>query len=294
MRGVYDTFRFLSRLPYVLFEIDIKNFLVFLRPMSKRYAVITGASQGLGKAFALELAKRQVHTILVSLPGEGLEAVASEVEALGMEAHCYETDLTQKENIVALAAWANQRFPVSILINNAGCGGTQCFQDVHVDYLDRIIQLNVKATSLLTHQLLPNLMKRDHAYVLNVGSVAAYSPLGYKTVYPASKAFVHSFTRGLYQEFAGSNVFFSVVNPGPMMTNADSTDRLRQQGFFATMGLLSPEQVAAISIRQLFRRDTLIMLNWVNRLTWAVMKLLPIYLRLPMLTRAIKKEVDRS
>src|SRR3546814_11969591 len=83
----------------------------------------------------------------------------------------YETELTQKANIVALANWVNERFPLSVLINNAGCGGTQRFQDVDVDYLDRIIQLNVKATALLTHQLMPNLMKSDQAYVLNVGSV---------------------------------------------------------------------------------------------------------------------------
>lgn len=262
--------------------------------MEKAYALITGASQGLGKAFVLELAKRNINPILVSLPGEGLAFIASQVEAMGVEAHYYETDLTQKENIIALAAWVNEQFPLSILINNAGCGGTQSFSDVSVDYLDRIIQLNVKATSLLTHQLLPNLMKQKSAYVLNVGSVAAYSPIGYKTVYPASKAFIHSLTRGLYQEFADSNVFFSVVNPGPMMTNADSSARLQKQGFFATMGLLSPEQVAAISIRQLFKRDTLIMLNWVNKLTWMVMKFLPIYIRLPLLTNAIKKEINRA
>ena len=262
--------------------------------MGKTYALVTGASQGLGKAFALELAKRQFNIILVSLPDEGLDFVATQVTALGREALCYETDLTQKANIVALASWANERFPLSVLINNAGCGGTQRFQDVDVDYLDRIIQLNVKATALLTHQLLPNLMKSDRAYVLNVGSVAAYSPIGFKTVYPASKAFVHSLSRGLYQEFADSNVFFSVVNPGPMMTNADSSARLQQQGFFATMGLLTPEEVAAISVKQLFKRDSLIMLNWVNKLTWMVMKFLPVYIRLPLLTRAIKKEVERA
>ena len=262
--------------------------------MEKAYALITGASQGLGKAFVLELAKRKINTILVSLPGEGLPFIASQVKELGLEAYCYETDLTQKENIVALAKWVNKRFPLNILINNAGCGGTQGFRDVSVDYLDRIIQLNVKATSLLTHQLLPNLIQRKASYVLNVGSVAAYSPIGYKTVYPASKAFVHNFTRGLYQEFAGSNVFFSVVNPGPMMTNHDSSNRLQQQGFFATMGLLSPEEVAAISVRQLFKRDTLIMLNWVNRLTWMLMKFLPVYIRLPLLTNVIKKEVFRA
>lgn len=262
--------------------------------MSKTYALVTGASQGLGKAFALELAKRKINIILVSLPGEGLDFVAAQVTEIGQDAHCYETDLTQKTNIVALANWINERFQLSVLINNAGCGGTQRFQDVDVDYLDRIIQLNVKATALLTHQLLPNLMKSDEAYVLNVGSVAAYSPIGFKTVYPASKAFVHSLSRGLYQEFVDSNVFFSVVNPGPMMTNADSSARLQQQGFFATMGLLTPEEVAAITIRQLFKRDTLIMLNWVNRLTWIVMKFLPIYIRLPLLTKAMKKEVKRT
>lgn len=262
--------------------------------MSEMYALVTGASQGLGKAFALELAKRKMDIILVSLPGENLDRVAVQVAELGQNAHCYETDLTQKVNIVALANWVNARFPISVLINNAGCGGTQRFQDVDVDYLDRIIQLNVKATSLLIHQLLPNLIERSQAYVLNVGSVAAYSPIGFKTVYPASKAFVYSLSRGLYQEFARSNVFFSIVNPGPMMTNSDSCDRLQQQGFFATMGLLTPEQVAAISIRQLFKRDTLIMLNWVNKLTWMVMKFLPVYVRLPLLTNAMKKEVNRT
>src|SRR5690606_26577221 len=196
--------------------------------MEKAYALITGASQGLGKAFALELARRKVNLILVSLPGEELSVIAAQVTELGMEAHCYETDLTQKDNIIALAKWVNEHFSLHILINNAGCGGTQNFRDVSIDYLDRIIQLNVKATSLLTHQLLPNLIQQKEAYVLNVGSVAAYSPIGYKTVYPASKAFVHNFTRGLYQEFADSNVFFSVVNPGPMMTNQDSTVRLRR------------------------------------------------------------------
>src|SRR5690606_4373447 len=110
--------------------------------MGKTYALITGASQGLGKAFALELARRQFNIILVSLPGEGLDFVAAQVAELGQEAHCYETDLTQKANIVALANWVSDQFPLSILINNAGCGGTQRFQDVDVDYLDRIIQLN--------------------------------------------------------------------------------------------------------------------------------------------------------
>ena len=81
-----------------------------------------------------------------------------------------------------------------MLINNAGIGGSKKFSDASGSYIEKIIQLNVLATSLLTHQLLPNLQKSSKAYVLNVSSLAAFSPIGYKTVYPASKAFIHSFS----------------------------------------------------------------------------------------------------
>ena len=122
--------------------------------------------------------------------------------------------------------------------------------------------------------------------------MAAFSPMGFKTVYPASKAFIHHFSRGLYQELKDTNIFVSVVNPGPMKTNADTSARIDKQGFLAQMGLLSPERVAQISIRQLFKKDSMIMLNWVNGVHWLLMKLIPIWLRLPLLTKVIEREVN--
>jgi len=94
----------------------------------------------------------------------------------------------------------NADYPLFMLIDNAGIGGTESFADCGPDYLDRIIQLNVRATTLLTHQLLPNLRQASQAYILNVSSMAAFSPVGYKTIYPASKRYIHDFTRGLYEE----------------------------------------------------------------------------------------------
>jgi len=134
-------------------------------------------------------------------------------------------------------------------------------------------------------------MRQPRAYILNVASMAAFSPMGFKTVYPASKAFIHHFTRGLYQELRDTNVFVSVVNPGPMKTNHDATTRINRQGLFGRLGLLSPEKVAAISIRQLFKRDTMIMLGWGNGISWLLMKVLPIWVRLPLLTKAIEREI---
>ncbi|HRE66356.1 MAG TPA: SDR family NAD(P)-dependent oxidoreductase [Cyclobacteriaceae bacterium] len=255
------------------------------------YAVITGASSGLGKAFAFELAKRKINVVLISLPHEGLPEMATQLMKYSIEVAWYETDLTVHENVRLVTDWINDHFSVSLLINNAGMGGTKRFIEADTDYINRIIQLNVMSTSLITRALVHNLMRQPRAYILNVASMAAFSPMGFKTVYPASKAFIHHFTRGLYQELRDTNVFVSVVNPGPMKTNHDATTRINRQGLFGRLGLLSPEKVAAISIRQLFKRDTMIMLGWGNGISWLLMKVLPIWVRLPLLTKAIEREI---
>jgi uncharacterized protein len=261
----------------------------------KKYAIVTGAANGLGKAFAFELSKKQFNTILIDLPDCGLAELCENIKSsYGTDSVYFEYDLTTKENIIDLAKKINEKFNVNILINNVGVGGTEKFDESDVDSIHKIIQLNVMATSVMTHQLIPNLKKQDKSYILNVSSMAAFSPIGYKTVYPASKTFIHSFSRGLYQEFKKSNIFVSVVNPGPMKTNEDVTRRIISQGFFGKLGLLSPERVAEISIRKLFKRDTMIMLNLANGLNWLMLKFIPIFLRLPLLTLAVRREIDRN
>lgn len=253
------------------------------------FVVITGASQGLGKEFALEFAKRKMNLILVSLPNQGLLNLSNEITTkYNVKTSYYETDLSVSDNVLSLSNWINKNFDIYILINNAGTGGTKKFIDAKVDYINTIMQLNVVATSILTHQLLPNLMKQKQSYILNVSSMAAFSPIGYKTVYPASKTFIHSFSRGLYQELKDTNVFVSVVNPGAMKTNDEIKSRIEKQGFLGKLTLLDPEKVAQYCIKQLFKKDTVIM---VNPISWAILKILPIGIRLPLMTRAIKREI---
>ncbi len=257
---------------------------------SNQFAVITGASQGLGKAFAIELAKRQIHVILVSLPGQNLRRLSEWIsKEHGVQAYYYETDFSVDKNILDLAAWINENFNVSILINNAGIGGSRSFEEAHIDYINTILQVNVKATALLTHQLLPNLKRQPKSYILNVSSIAAFSPVGYKTVYPASKAFVHSFTRGLYAELKHSNVFVSVINPGAMATSHEITSRIEKQGIFGKLTLKEPSKVAKYSIDRLFKRDTVIMINPV---TWLISAILPVWIKLPMMTNIVKREIS--
>lgn len=254
------------------------------------YAVVTGASQGLGKAFAENLASKNINVVLVSLPGQHLKELAHRLEeTYQIKAHFYEVDLSVNENVMKLTEWLNQSFEIHILINNAGLGGTKKFVDASPAYINMILQVNVAATSLITHQLLPNLLRQPKAYILNVSSMAAFSPIGFKTVYPASKTFIHSFSRGLHEELKDTNVFVSVVNPGAMKTNMDVCKRIEKQGVLGKLTLLDPNKVAAYCIRQLFKKDSVIM---VNPISWLVMKMLPIWIKLPLMTSAIKKEIE--
>ncbi|HNX79555.1 MAG TPA: SDR family NAD(P)-dependent oxidoreductase, partial [Prolixibacteraceae bacterium] len=146
----------------------------------------------------------------------------------------------------------------------------------------------VMATSLLTHQLLPNLMEQSRSYILNVSSLAAFTPMGYKTVYPATKAFVRSFSRSLNAELKDSNVFVTVVTPGAMKTSQEITSRIEKQGWLGRLSLLDPDQVARKSIERMFRRDPEITLNPIS---WLFLNLTPLWIKLPLMTRAIRREV---
>lgn len=257
----------------------------------EQYAVVTGASQGLGKSFAKELAGRGIHLILVSLPSQNLSQFSDELQKdFKINVHYFEVDFSITANVISLSKKISQKYNVFLLINNAGIGGTSRFTDVDVSYIKKIIDVNVTATSILTHQLLPNLLKQPKGYILNVSSMAAFSPIGYKTVYPASKAFIHSFSRGLSEELIDTNVSVSVVSPGAMATNEEVTARIKKQGFIGRLTLLDPDKVAKKCIRKIFKKKALVKVNY---LILPIIQLLPIWFISAQGTKTIKREVNQ-
>ncbi|PKP19861.1 MAG: hypothetical protein CVU05_10400 [Bacteroidetes bacterium HGW-Bacteroidetes-21] len=264
-----------------------------MKTTENKYAMITGASQGLGKAIAMELASRKINLLLVSLKNEGLSELCEEIKSLhGVDVRYFETDFFERDSVYEVSKWASSIAPVYMLINNAGLGGTKAFGEASPEYVDTIIQVNVRTTSLLTRLLLPELKKHEKSYILNVASMASFSPFAFKTVYPASKAFVYSFSRGLHEELKGTGVFVSVIHPGPIKTNADVTARIEKQGFFGKMGLVSPERLAYIAIQQLLKRDSLILPGILNKINWLLMMLLPNAWKLPLLSRVVRREIN--
>lgn len=258
------------------------------------YAVITGAGSGLGKCYAEVLAKMGFQLILISLPGDGLDEVAAACRNHKISCVTYEADLTDFEQLKQLAADINQHYQISVLINNAGMGGTGAFQDACTGQLEQMLKLNMGAPVLLTRLLLPNMMQRPRAWILNVSSMASFSPMGFKTIYPASKKFIQHFTRGLNQEIKDTGVFVGVVHPGPMITNAAVKGRIERQGFFGKLGVTSPEKVAEVSIKKLLTQKSQILVGFGNKLNWALMTMLPTRIKLPLITAGVKKELHRE
>lgn len=259
------------------------------------FALVTGASKGLGKAYAIELAKRNHNVLLLSCENEGLQELSSSIHRdYGVLTDYFETDLTDLNEIKRFVKWVNDRHSINILINNAGLGGSCQFEKSSISFLDNMIKLNVRALAMLTHQFLPMLKQHDEAYILNVSSMASFSPVGYKSVYPASKRFVQDFSLGLGAELHGSGVYVSVVHPGTMMTNKFLRERIKKHGALVRAGVIPIEVVASTSLDKLFSRKKLIIVGWANYLMWFLMTSLPNKISMPIMTNAIRNEIETT
>lgn len=259
------------------------------------YTLITGASTGLGKELAIECARRKMNLVLVSLPGEDLEGLSLEIIArYNVRVSYHETDLTRREAVEDLAGWVNFNFPVNILINNAGVGGSCRFTESSTEYLDNMIKLNISAMVLLIRLLLPELKKHPRSYILNVSSLAAFSPVPYKTVYPASKSFVHCFSIGLRAELKNTSVSVSVLTPGPIRTNSDVRKRINGQSPYVKSSILSPKKVAEIALRKLLKRKAVIIPGFINRFNAFMIRLVPVNVRVYVGTAIFKRELSKK
>ncbi len=179
-------------------------------------ALVTGASSGIGKAFAAELAARGDAVILVARDGERLERQAAELrEQHGVDVEVLAADLTADEGVRAVEArLASAAAPVDRLVNNAGMGTVGPFAGLPIETELREIALNVTAVVRLSHAALGAMVERGQGGLINVSSVAGVQPTPLNATYGATKAFVTSFTESLHEEAKGTGVRVTVLCPG--------------------------------------------------------------------------------
>ncbi|GAA3391945.1 SDR family NAD(P)-dependent oxidoreductase [Cryptosporangium minutisporangium] len=184
-------------------------------------ALITGASSGLGAAFAEALAARGAGVVLVARSTGALEALAERLRAAhGVRTDVVTQDLTTPDAAEAVRAETDRRgLTIDVLVNNAGFGSAGRFDRMDPERAQREILLDVNAVVGLTHAYLPGMVERRNGAVLNVASIAAFQPTPYMSIYGAAKAFVLSFGNALWQEYRSLGVRVTTLAPGPVATN---------------------------------------------------------------------------
>jgi uncharacterized protein len=261
--------------------------------MGKNYALITGSSQGIGKAYAMELAKRGHNLLLVALPDEKLGHTVEEIKSrFNVDIDSLAIDLAGLNAPQQVYDWCREKgYVVDILINNAGVAGTAIFDQSSLEYSDVRILVNVRALVLLCRLFIPDLKKLPKAYLLNTGSLSAYYSIPYKSVYSASKAFVLNFTKAIRDEMHGTSVSVSVVNPNGVYTNEGTFGRINAHGAKGRLTATSSEELARIAIDGMFRGKAVIVPKWVNRFLLFLQKLIPAKLEQRILRKEFMKEV---
>jgi uncharacterized protein len=181
------------------------------------WAVVTGASSGLGREFALALAGRGHPVLAVARRGERLRALADEVSARGGRLEPLTADLSTSDGVEAVLARAAP-LPVELLVNNAGVAIYGPFSSTAAERELELVRLNVEAIVALTRGLLPAMLARGQGGVINVASQMAFQPMPYFAAYAASKAFVLSLSEALAEELRGTGVRVTAVAPGFVST----------------------------------------------------------------------------
>lgn len=237
--------------------------------------LVTGASSGIGRAFALLLAERGAELVLLARSQEKLEQLASEVVAKGAAgAHVIVADLAEPGAVSgALEQLKQRQLSVAHLINNAGLGNAMAVAKADVPTLLRMIHLNCGALTELTARLLPAMIERRGGGVLQVASMVAFYPSPYMAVYAATKAYVLSLSEALSVELSGSGVRVSALCPGQVPTGFQATAGFGKDEV-AVPGTLSAQRTAALALSGYERNKTVFVPGFLNRLSaWFMVQL---------------------
>ena len=213
---------------------------------TKGWAVVTGASSGIGAVFARELAGRGYPVLAVARRLERLEKLAREAAEAGGRIEPLVADLKTEEGLSSVIMRIADLGPIDLLVNNAGVAPSGDFLNDSLDKHLGAIRLNVDAVVTLTHAVLGGMVPRRGGAIINVASVVAFQPFPHFAIYAATKAFVLSFTEAIAEELKGTGVRILALCPGATKTEIDVFSD--NKGLLGKLPSLTPQEVVKAAL----------------------------------------------
>jgi len=213
---------------------------------SRKAALVTGASSGIGLDIARQLSREDYELILVARSEEKLRAIAKELA----NAKVIVADLAQPDASQRLFDAAG---PVDVLVNNAGYGLSGAFSETDLARELEMIQVNISALTALTKLFLRPMVQRNSGHIVNVASTAAFQPGPLMAVYYATKAYVLSFSEAIADELRNTGVRVTALCPGPTATGFADVAGMTESNLFKVAKPMSSRRVAKYGVRAMHR-----------------------------------------
>jgi len=244
----------------------------------KPYALIAGGSKGIGYGLAEALARRGYNLVLIARHLDSLESAKNKLEkAYAIHVEILAKDLSLESSATEIAEWCTEKnISLKVLCNVAGLGGANDYLHLSLDSLRYMVRLNVESCMALSLTLLPLLEKNAPSYILNVASMAGFSPIPIKNGYSSTKAAVIFFSYSLYYQLRDKNIHVSCLAPGPVYTKPEIVKETKKQlGWLGDKMEVPPSRVGEIAVRQTLRGKLMIIPGFLPKIMAFVLRILP-------------------
>lgn len=240
-------------------------------------ALITGASSGIGLELASIFAREGFDLLITARREERLLSLKKDLEKeYGINVHTLSVDLSLDDAPSAIFDFVKENeLEINTLINNAGIGDYGFFKDADWNRLSVMIDLNIKSLTHLTHLFIPELLKHDKAYIMNVASTAAFQPGPLMSVYYASKNYVLAFSEALSNELADSNINVSALCPGPTESEFQDVANMKKSKLFDRFPVASSKDVAEYGYKSLMKGKRVAIYGIANKIAPKFISLVP-------------------